>query len=126
ASSPSCAGNGRDPSTAICYWRTLVQIGGIRRICRPIHIPCTIDRNEDNGSCRGPSLMGHLGGHVIEAAWSHELNFASVIEGHAPLDDGVGFVGRVPMHRNVHLRWCTNQQLRCFGLWVDTKDCNLR
>ena len=59
--------------------------------------------------------MLHMGRHVIETAGSQQLELAIVFKGRCPLNDGVRFVGAVPVHRNVHFPGRTDQQLRGLG-----------
>jgi len=70
--------------------------------------------------------VAHLCGDVVEAAGPELFEHALVLERPLAAYHRVGFVGAVPVHRDVHFLRHANQQLSGLGHWVDAQNRNLR
>src|SRR5215510_2578833 len=106
--------------------RLLAEIRLGRGTADPVDVPRGVDGDQHQRIVRRPRLVVHLRGNVVETTRSELLAHALVLERPVAADDRVGFVGAVPVHRDVHLFRHANHQVRGLGGRIDAQDRDLR
>src|SRR6266513_162606 len=85
-----------------------------RRAIHHIEIPWPIDRDKKQVSVGpNPCLVNHFARHVVVATRTYFFLFLSAIVLHDPgaVDNGVRFVGRMPMSWRMIIRWAPDHEL---------------